>query len=116
MHGSAGSAEQQERHVLGDARNASVVAPLETLQKTSAVAEELDFKVLRERVRSTLPEFAEQPDFLGLFRFVVDMGGDDASFVEGLRLFHQKFVDPKIRRLALAALTAVCEIPPELPT
>ena len=116
MHGSAGSAEQQERHVLGDARNASAVAPLETLQtKTSAVAEELDFKVLRERVLSTLPEFAAQPDFLGLFRFVVDMGGDDASFVEGLRLFHQKFVDPKCRRLALGAFTAVCEIPPQMP-
>ena len=84
-------------------------------KKTSAVAEELDFKVLRERVRSTLPEFAEQPDFLGLFRFVVDMGGDDASFVEGLRLFHQKFVDPKCRRLALGAFTAVCEIPPQMP-
>ena len=62
-----------------------------------------------------MPEFAEQPDFLGLFRFVVDMGGDDASFVEGLRLFHQKFVDPKYRRLALGAFTAVCEIPPHMP-
>ena len=84
-------------------------------KKSSAVAEELDFKVLREKVRSTLPEFAEQPDFLGLFRFVVDMGGDDASFVKGLRLFHQKFVDPKSRRLALGAFTAVCEIPPQMP-
>ena len=60
-------------------------------KRSSEVAEELEYKVLRERVRSTLPEFAEQPDFVGLFRFVVDMGGDNAPFCRG-----SPFVSPEI--------------------
>ena len=60
-------------------------------KRSSAVAEELDFKVLRERVRSTLPEFAEQPDLSGPLPIRRGHGRRRCVFCRG-----SPFVSPEI--------------------
>ena len=64
--------------------------------RESAVADHVNFESIRERIRSTMPEFAADEDVIDLFRFVVDLGADGAPFLKDLRHFHEKFVDPKV--------------------
>ena len=50
-----------------------------------------------------------------VFRFVIDLGADDAPFLKSLQAFTSRFVNPEVRRLRLAAFAAVASLPLEMP-
>jgi hypothetical protein len=72
------------------------VASLSRLCKaSSAVAGTLSFKSAKEQLAFTLPGMTEDPDFVHMFRFVVDLGGDNSCFIPDLMEFTGKFVNPQ---------------------
>jgi len=82
----------------------------------SAVAERaLSLDAVRQKLIATCPEFAGDPNFLELYRFVIDLGSGAASFLPDLRSFHELFVDPKVRRIRLIDFAAVNQFPAEMP-
>ena len=92
------------------------VAALVTYTNTSALAElALSFDAARSALNATCPEFAADPDFLAMYRFVLDLGAGVASFLPDLRAFHGKFVDPKLRRVRLSDFAAVNLWPDNMP-
>ncbi|MCP4243426.1 MAG: hypothetical protein GY772_22970 [bacterium] len=58
-----------------------------------------------------MPAFARSPHFADLFRFVVDLGASSGPFLQDLRDFHEKWVDPKVRRVRLSVFGLLCEVP-----
>lgn len=72
------------------------IASLSRLCKpSSAVAEKLSFQMAKEKIALTLPAMTDEPEFLHMFRFVVDLGGDSAHFIPDLRDFTARFVNPQ---------------------
>ena len=65
------------------------------VQKASALAEQLAFETAREKLAVTLPNLALDPEFLGMFRFVLELGGDGGLFIPDLREFTSKFINAK---------------------
>ena len=63
--------------------------------KSSAVADNLSFQVAKDKLALTLPGMADDPDFMSLFRFVVDLGGGSAPFIPDLREFTGRLVNPQ---------------------
>lgn len=64
---------------------------------SSAVAENLVFQTVKDKIAETLPVMTQDPDFIHMFRFVVDLGGDGAQFIPDLRDFTAKFLNPQAR-------------------
>ena len=64
-----------------------------------AVAGEVCFESVRERVRAELDMYVDLPGFIDLFEFVVNMGANGEEFIPTLLEFGAKFVDPKHRQL-----------------
>lgn len=99
----------------GNATHAAVMIPHETeaiaslsrlCTASAVVSARLNFERAREKLQFTLPLIADDPDFLCMFRFVVDLGGDVAPFVPDLRQFTHRFVNPQVLGLVKIALTA----------
>ncbi len=65
----------------------------------AAGAVSTDVDVIRLQLAHTMPQFAEDENFLDACRFIVDIGSVKAAFVEDLMAFHQQFADPKFRRV-----------------
>jgi hypothetical protein len=63
--------------------------------KSAAVVASVSFASAKEKVALTLPCMSEDPDFLHLFRFVIDLGGDAAPFIPDLREFTARFLNPQ---------------------
>ena len=61
----------------------------------SAVAGEVCFETVREKVRMELDMYVDLPGFIGLFEFVVNMGANKNPFIPQLLEFGSKFVDTK---------------------
>ena len=79
------------------------VAKLTTITFSLAAAERtISASLAQARLRVTLPAFADDEHFLELYRFIVDLGGDGAPFIQDLRSFHERFVDPKVRKIRLS--------------
>ena len=57
----------------------------------------------------------DDKNFIDLYAFVVDMGANESTFLHGLKAFHEKFVNPQIRRLRLDAFTTAGALPFEMP-
>jgi hypothetical protein len=66
---------------------------------------------VRSQLALTLPELASDESFMDLFRFCIDLGGDGADFLRDLRQFHEKIVDPALRRLRLSVFAVANAIP-----
>jgi hypothetical protein len=81
----------------------------------SAVAEEVAFESVKEKVRGELDMFVDLPEFLDLFEFVINMGGNKSSFIPHLLDFGSKFVDQKQRQLRLQTFAEVNKLPLECP-
>ena len=78
-------------------------------QAAQGVAVETVRSLLRSQGASAL---AEAPFFLGMFSFVVEHGADDSSgMLQALFTFHEKFVNPKMRRLREYHFRVVCSLP-----
>ena len=72
------------------------IASLSRLCKaSSAVAGTVNFQMAKEQLAFTLPGMTEDPDFIHLFRFVVDLGGDASCFIPDLMEFTGKFLNPQ---------------------
>jgi hypothetical protein len=79
------------------------VAKLTLITSCSASAEKaISVGLAQARLRVTLPAFADDENFLELYRFIVDLGGNGAPFIQDLRSFHERFVDPKVRKIRLS--------------
>ena len=94
----------------------SVLTGAVTLQFESAVAGEVAFESVREKVRGELDMYVDMPGFIDLFDFVVNIGANMNSFIAQLLEFGSKFVDPKQRQLSLQAFAEVNKLPLESPT
>ena len=66
-----------------------------TLQLESAVAEQISFETVKEKVRHELDMYVDQPEFIDLFEFVVNMGAGRTTYISELLDFGAKFVDLK---------------------
>ena len=67
------------------------------------------------RMRETMPQFCDDKNFLDMYAFVADMGADGSKFLHDLKEFHQKFVNPQVRRLRLDAFAVANLLPLEMP-
>ena len=82
----------------------------------SAVAERaLSLEGARRKLKVTCPEFAKDKDFLELYRYVIDLGSGNAGFLPDLRAFHERFVDPKLRRIHLSVFAIMNLFPVGMP-
>ena len=91
-------------------------AVLAVARHATAVAERgLTMQTVRRRVQETMPHYAMDELFPDLFRFVIDLGGLDGPFLDDLRMFHEKQVNPKLRRLKLSSFALVGTLPIKLP-
>ena len=81
----------------------AVLSSAVTLQLESAVAEEVCFETVKEKVRNELDMYVDQAEFIDLFEFVVNMGAGKTTYISELLDFGAKFVDQKKRQLRLAA-------------
>jgi hypothetical protein len=82
----------------------------------TAVAERaLSLDAARRKLKVTCPEFAADKDFLELYRYVIDAGSGSAGFLPDLRAFHERFVDPKVRRIRLSDFAIMNMLPVDMP-
>ena len=92
------------------------LAALVQYTASSAVAERaLSLDAARRKLKATCPKFATDPNFLELYRFVIDLGSGAASFLPDLRSFHECFVNPKVRRIRIIDFAAMNLFPAEMP-
>ena len=110
----SGAIETEEPHaldVIQSALNAKnglflLAHEMQAISKLSAVTsaltgvgQQISWRMAREKMKDTMPQFTEDEHFLELFRFVVDLGANTGPFITDLRSFHDKFVDPKLRKI-----------------
>ena len=88
----------------------NVLSGAVALELESAVAGEVCFETVREKVRMELDMYVDLPGFIGLFEFVVTMGANKSPFISQLREFGSKFVDHKQRQLSLQAFAEVNKV------
>ena len=81
----------------------------------SAVAGKIVFESVQRRVRIQLAEYADEPEFIDLFEFVVNIGVRNAPFLPHLMEFLSTFVDSKKRQLRLQAFAMVNKLPNACP-
>ena len=56
---------------------------------------QISYDGVQAAVAATLPEMAGHPDFVELFKFVINLGGGNAQFCSDLSKFVSKVVDPQ---------------------
>ena len=93
----------------------AVLSGAVALQLESAVAGEVAFESVKEKVRVQLHMYVDMPGFIDLFEFVVNMGAGKNTFIQQLLDFGSKFVDPKQRQMSLAAFAEVNKLPLTVP-
>ena len=81
----------------------------------SAVAGEVCFESVREKVRLELDMYVDLPGFIDLFEFVINMGATKSPFIPQLLEFGSKFVDNQQRQLSLQAFAEVNKVGLEFP-
>ena len=62
-----------------------------------AVASQVTFESVKKQIGLTLPGMSEDPDFIHMFRFVIDLGGDSSQFLPDLKEFTGKFLNPQAK-------------------
>ena len=81
---------------------------LMTLTSSSAVAERsLKWEYVLRRMRETMPQFADDPNVLDLYAFVVDMGADTSSFFARPSGLSHQVCQPKAQASAFVCFRAV---------
>ena len=81
----------------------------------SSVAGKIVFETVQRKVRNELAEYADDPEFIDLFDFVVNVGVMDAPFMPHLLEFAKHFVDSKKRQVRLQAFAIANKIPNACP-
>ena len=93
----------------------SVLMGAVTTQQESAVAEQISFETVKEKVRHELDMYVDQGEFLDLFEFVVNMCAGKSPFNRELLDVGTKFVNQKQRQLRLNAFGETNKLPMESP-
>ena len=93
----------------------SVLSGAVALALESAVAGEVCFETVREKVRMELDFYVDLPGFIDLFEFVVNMGANKNQFIPQLLEFGSKFVDNQQRQLSLQAFAEVNKVSLQFP-
>ena len=86
-----------------------------TLHSNGGLASKVDFCTIRDKVRDELDVFVDEPEFVGLFDFIINLGGGKSGFVQRLLEFTGVFVNPLQRRLRLSAFVDTNKMPLQVP-
>ena len=73
------------------------------MAQKKGLANEVQFETAKEKVRAELDVFVDDPDFIELYDFVINLGCNVNTFIPGLLDWASKFVNSKQRKLRLAA-------------
>ena len=87
----------------------------EVIAQQSGRFQELAYETVREAVRHQLDVIVDEPEFIEMFEFVVNMGGGNNTFLPEILDFGSRFVDAKHRQLRLQAFTEVNKMCVECP-
>ena len=93
----------------------AVLTGVVTLELESAVADQVAFESVKEKVRGELDMYVDQAEFIDLFEFVVNMGANKGPYIPELIDFGSKFVDQKQRQLRLNAFAEANKLPLSAP-
>lgn len=85
------------------------------MRANASKSQEVCFDSVREALRGELDVYVDEPDFLEMFEFSINMGGSKHSYLSGLLEFGSKFVNQKKRRLRLGAFSDVNKMQIECP-
>ena len=86
-----------------------------TLAMNSAVAEDVGFSSVKIRLRNALDFIVDEPSFLELYDFVISMGANKNTFIQGFLSFGERFVDGKKRRLRFEVFAIIDKIGGQFP-
>ena len=86
-----------------------------TIQSNAALVTRVDFESIREKVRAELDIVVDEPEFVGLFDYILNLGSGKGGFVQRLLDFGEAFVDPLQRRVRLEAFANASQLPLETP-
>ncbi len=86
-----------------------------TQELETAVAARVSFNTVKEKLRNELDMFVDQPDFIDLFEFVVNMGANKNTYIPQIVEFGSNFVDQKQRQLRLQAFQEANKLPLHTP-
>ena len=77
--------------------------------------EEVEFATVCNAMRVQLDTFVDEPEFVELFDFVINLGATKQTFISGLIEFASAYVNQKKRRLRLSSFSEVNQMPPDRP-
>ena len=72
---------------------------------------QVSWRMARDQMQSTMPQFTQDEHFLELYRFTIDLGANRTFFIADLCAFHDKFVDPQLRKMRTSTFALFNEIP-----
>ncbi len=79
------------------------------------VSHQVSCRGAQERMRRSMPQFADGPEFKHLLAFVLDLGAEEAGFIDDLKTFHSSFVNPNQRRVRADVFATVSSLPLDVP-
>ena len=71
------------------------------MQKGGVLAHSVSFQSCKEALRSKLHHLVDEPDFIKVFKFVLELGAGAECFIPYLKSWYGKYVNPDIRKLKL---------------
>ena len=71
------------------------------MQKGGELAHSVSFQSCKEALRSKLHHLVDEPDFIKVFKFVLELGAGAECFIPYLKSWYGKYVNPDIRKLRL---------------
>ena len=86
-----------------------------TRRANMELAGRVQFECVKAAVRLELDVIVDEPEFVELFEFVISLGGAKNTYIPGLILFAERYVDQKKRQLRLQAFGEINKMPAECP-
>ena len=81
------------------------------IAQAQGTANEVQYETVKEMLRGELDMYVDDPDFIELYDFVINLGAGRNTFISGFLEWASKFVDPKQRKLRLSAFAEANKIP-----
>ena len=72
------------------------------LELEDKIARQVEFEMIKEKVRCELDIFVDEPGFIEMFDCVISLGASKNDFVADLIEFGSRFVDQKTRQIRRA--------------
>ena len=80
---------------------------------SAAKAADITYASIQEKLAHSMSAVACDPDFVHVFKLVIQCGADSLGIIEFFCDFLSKFVDPRKRRMRLAGFSVVTDVIPE---